>query len=101
MQSSDQFVLAKGHSVGALYIVLWSIGRLSDADLKEFHKITRAWQDILCLAGCLKLQWRPEAWAWLSCFDGHGSRQTVTTTGWARVLFDVRWRMAGRLELKF
>lgn len=54
MQSSDQFVLAKGHSVGALYIVLWSIGRLSDADLKEFHK------DHTRLAGHPVSGWLPE-----------------------------------------
>ena len=34
----DKFVLSKGHSAGALYIALWSIGRLQDQDLKLFHK---------------------------------------------------------------
>lgn len=34
----DQFVLSKGHAAGALYITLWSLGRLTDADLKTFHK---------------------------------------------------------------
>jgi transketolase len=34
----DNFVLSKGHSVGALYITLWSLGRLQDEDLKLFHK---------------------------------------------------------------
>jgi len=33
----DKFVLSKGHSAGALYITLWSIGRLKDDDLKSFH----------------------------------------------------------------
>ncbi len=33
----DQFVLSKGHAAGALYIALWSIGRLSDDDLRQFH----------------------------------------------------------------
>jgi transketolase len=34
----DRFVLSKGHSAGALYIALWSMGLLSDADLTTFHK---------------------------------------------------------------
>jgi transketolase len=34
----DGFVLSKGHSVGALYVTLWSLGLLSDDDLKTFHK---------------------------------------------------------------
>ena len=36
--SLDQFVLSKGHSAGALYVTLWSLGLLSDADLTSFHK---------------------------------------------------------------
>jgi transketolase len=38
MRPDDVFVLAKGHSAGALYITLWSLGRLSDEDLKTFHR---------------------------------------------------------------
>jgi transketolase len=34
----DKFVLSKGHSAGALYITLWSVGLLTDEDLKTFHK---------------------------------------------------------------
>jgi transketolase len=34
----DKFVLSKGHSAGSLYITLWSLGLLSDDDLKTFHK---------------------------------------------------------------
>ena len=41
----DCFILSKGHSAGALYIALWSIGRLSDEDLDTFH------QDGTLLAG--------------------------------------------------
>lgn len=37
MASDDEFVLSKGHAAGALYVALWSIGRLSDADLDSFH----------------------------------------------------------------
>src|SRR5688572_26023261 len=35
--SDDVFILSKGHSAGALYIALWSIGRLQE-DLASFHK---------------------------------------------------------------
>ncbi len=34
----DRFVLSKGHSAGALFVTLWSLGLLSDDDLKTFHK---------------------------------------------------------------
>src|SRR6185503_3319220 len=33
----DRFILSKGHSAGALYTTLWSLGRLSDEMLKTFH----------------------------------------------------------------
>ncbi len=38
LQADDQFVLSKGHAAGALYVALWSVGRLSDDDLKRFHQ---------------------------------------------------------------
>ena len=38
MRAGDAFVLSKGHSAGALYVTLWTLGRLSDDDLKTFHK---------------------------------------------------------------
>ena len=34
----DAFVLSKGHAAGALYVTLWSMGRLSDDDLRQFHQ---------------------------------------------------------------
>ncbi len=34
----DRFILSKGHSAGALYTALWSIGQLSDEDLDTFHR---------------------------------------------------------------
>lgn len=34
----DVFILSKGHSAGALYTALWSIGELTDTDLQTFHK---------------------------------------------------------------
>ena len=38
MAPEDRFVLSKGHAAGALYVTLWSIGKLSDADLDTFHR---------------------------------------------------------------
>lgn len=38
MQPDDRFILSKGHSAGALYVVLWSLGLLTDSDLSTFHK---------------------------------------------------------------
>jgi transketolase len=34
----DAFVLSKGHAAGALYVTLWSMGRLGEDDLLRFHK---------------------------------------------------------------
>lgn len=38
MQDKDVFVLSKGHSAGALYIVLWAVGKLDEENLAMFHK---------------------------------------------------------------
>ena len=38
LQADDQFILSKGHSAGALYIALWSVGKLSEEDIRRFHK---------------------------------------------------------------
>ena len=38
LEAKDTFILSKGHAAGALYITLWSIGRLKDEDLLQFHK---------------------------------------------------------------
>ena len=38
LSGEDKFILSKGHSAGALYTTLWSLGRLRDQDLKQFHK---------------------------------------------------------------
>lgn len=35
---NDEFILSKGHSAGALYVALWSTGRLSDEELTTFHR---------------------------------------------------------------
>jgi len=37
MDEQDRFILSKGHSAGALYVTLWSLGLLSDEELKTFH----------------------------------------------------------------
>ncbi len=36
MQSDDRFILSKGHSAGALYATLWSLGKLSEELLCTF-----------------------------------------------------------------
>jgi len=38
LSGEDKFILSKGHSAGALYTTLWSLGRLRDQDLEQFHK---------------------------------------------------------------
>lgn len=38
MKPDDRFILSKGHSAGALYVTLWSLGKLNDADLATFSK---------------------------------------------------------------
>lgn len=38
MAAGDRFVLSKGHSAGALYATLWSVGKLTDADLATFSQ---------------------------------------------------------------
>jgi len=38
MGPGERFILSKGHSAGALYTTLWSLGRLSDDDLRQFHR---------------------------------------------------------------
>lgn len=37
MEPTDDFILSKGHSAGALYITMWSRGLLTDEDLASFH----------------------------------------------------------------
>jgi transketolase len=32
------FVLSKGHAAGALYITLWTLGLLTDDDLRSYHR---------------------------------------------------------------
>lgn len=33
----DKFILSKGHAAGALYVTLWSLGRLTEEELSTFH----------------------------------------------------------------
>ena len=37
-REGDRFVLSKGHSAGALYVTLWSLGKISDDQLATFCK---------------------------------------------------------------
>lgn len=54
LSAEDIFILSKGHSAGALYVTLWTIGRLSDNDLQTFHK------DGTKLSGHPPPNWIPE-----------------------------------------
>lgn len=38
LHANDRFILSKGHSAGALYITLWSLGLIKEESLKSFHK---------------------------------------------------------------
>jgi transketolase len=38
LNKNDRFVLSKGHSAGALYVTLWSLGFIDEESLKTFHK---------------------------------------------------------------
>lgn len=38
MGADDRFVLSKGHAAGALYVTLWSLGRISEAELLTFTR---------------------------------------------------------------
>jgi len=38
LKEKDEFVLSKGHSAGALYIGLWSLGAIPESALASFHK---------------------------------------------------------------
>ncbi len=38
LRPEDTFVLSKGHAAGALYVTLWSLGKISDEELRQFHK---------------------------------------------------------------
>ena len=37
LRPDDIFILAKGHAAGALYVTMWTAGKLSEDDLKTFH----------------------------------------------------------------
>jgi len=38
IKEDDLFVLSKGHAAGALYITLWTIGKIPETELSTFHK---------------------------------------------------------------
>jgi len=37
LEKDDVFILSKGHAAGAIYVALWSLGRLTDDELRQFH----------------------------------------------------------------
>ncbi len=37
LRQDDVFILSKGQAAGALYVTLWSLGRLTEEDLNQFH----------------------------------------------------------------
>ena len=38
MGEHDRFILSKGHSAGAYYVTLWSLGLITEEELATFHK---------------------------------------------------------------
>jgi len=38
IDTNDTFILSKGHAAGALYVSLWSIGKIEESDLTTFHR---------------------------------------------------------------
>jgi len=38
IEKDDLFVLSKGHAAGALYITLWTMGKIPEPELSTFHK---------------------------------------------------------------
>jgi transketolase len=65
MSNHDLFVLSKGHSAGALYVSLWSVGLISDDELRTFHK------DGTRLAGHPVAHWHKQI-AYATGSLGHG-----------------------------
>ena len=64
LRPDDAFVLSKGHAAGALYTTLWSLGRLTDEDLKQFpqgrHPTERPSR---AQSSCPRSSSPPAAWA--------------------------------------
>lgn len=86
LKPDDRFILSKGHAAGALYSTLWSLGRLTDEDLKTFHK------DNTLLAG------HPPAWgindiAFATGSLGHGLSLAAGTA--------LAWRLQNRSDHVF
>jgi transketolase len=38
MAAGDRFILSKGHSAGAYYVTLWSLGLIPESELTSFHQ---------------------------------------------------------------
>jgi transketolase len=65
MGEDDVFVLSKGHAAGALYVTLWALGRIDEAELASFHA------DGTRLSGHPSPHWR-ERIAFATGSLGHG-----------------------------
>ncbi|MGK5092254.1 transketolase [Deltaproteobacteria bacterium TL4] len=65
MQAEDEFILSKGHSAGALYVTLWTLGKITEEQLVQFH------QEETKLAGHPVAGWLPEI-AFATGSLGHG-----------------------------
>ena len=99
MRRDDRFILSKGHSAGALYVTLWSLGRLSDDDLDSFH------QDDTMLGGHPPARGVPASCSApaASAMACRWRRASLWPRGLQRAdrprfLPDLRRRMAGRLD---
>jgi hypothetical protein len=93
MGKHDRFILSKGHSAGAYYITLWSLGLITETELTTFH------QDGTRLSGHPPdpvLDRQPGAWSFSCCRSGAGG--AVEGRNAPRLLPDLRWRMAGGLD---
>ena len=97
---ADQFVLSKGHSAGAYYVSLWSVGRLEEEDLRRSTRMgpgsagiprRRGIPDILFATGSLGHG--------LSLAAGLALGEAAQGGGGARLLPDVRRRVERGLVL--
>ena len=86
LKATDRFILSKGHAAGALYATLWSLDRLTDEDLKTFHK------DDPFLAGHPPAQGIKDV-AFATGSLGHGLSLAAGTA--------LAWRLQNRLDHVF
>ena len=96
---NDRFILSKGHSAGALYVTLWSLGRLTDGDLDRFHQDDTSPRRTSAGERYSGYPLRHRQSGARSLARGRvGSGGEATARQSTRVLLDLRWRMAGGLN---